>query len=197
MRRRDWGKKKTNKREKEKSDSNRRQSETKEKEWEKEGKRKDKRNREREREKKNARKTRQVTRSRCWTIIKSLIIFNFFFPFLLWLCLAFSVLLFFFLFFFFLFHFFFAVSDLSVFETSKPVLSNFSPFCRALLPFHYCLLLTGTFLHYYQEALVWGSIPCAIYYLLATCLYLNSSDRLYHPNTRTLLRIRGRADDAT
>lgn len=32
-------------------------------------------------------------------------------------------------------------------------MSNFSPFCRALLPFHYCLL-TGTFLHYYQEARV-------------------------------------------
>lgn len=110
------------------------------------------------------------------------------------MCLAFSVLFFSLFFSFFLVC---AVSDLSFFRTSKLVLSNFSPFCRALLPFHYCLLLTGTFLHYYQEALVWGSIPCVIYHLLATCLYLNSSDRLYHPNTRTLLRIRGRADDAT
>lgn len=60
-------------------------------------------------------------------------------------------------------------------------MSNFSPFCRALLPFRYCLLLTGTFLHYYQEARV--GIDTYVYYLLATCLYLNSSDRL--PDTRT------------
>lgn len=125
--------------------------------------------------------TRQVDTSTSWTILSLSLSPWFFFS------LFFSLLT--------VSHFSFAVSQdlfkrpvvlfIFLFFFSKRSLkqarmSNFSPFCRALLPFHYCLL-TGTFLHYYQEARV--GIDTYVYYLLATCLYLNSSDRL--PDTRT------------
>lgn len=99
----------------------------------------------------------EASKRSSWTILSLSLIpwffFLFFFCLLFWLCRNFP----------------FAVSQdlfkrlLSFLFFSKRSLkqarmSNFSPFCRALLPFHYCLLLTGTFLHYYQEALVWGSI---------------------------------------